>query len=109
MCTYCTRGLTLIASFHRDPKLPFVVHRGFCFPISVYCRSPDEATRVWQILQPIAEVMDGEPNEAVAVAFLTNVVVAKMFQDDDAAEAYAAFFGMHRRPVLFLSWYVMIS
>ena len=83
-------------------------HRGSCFPISVYCRSLREATRVWQILQPVAEVMDGESNEAVAVAFLTNVIVAKMFGDDDSMEFYPTFFGMHRRPVLFLSWYCII-
>ena len=49
--------------------------------------------------------MDGQTNDDVAVAFLTNVVVARMFGQDESAEFYATFFGSHRRPVLFLSWY----
>lgn len=87
------------------PELPPVDHGGDCFPICIYCRSPTEAVRAWQILQPIAEVMDGKPNDEVATAFLTNVVVARMFEHDERVEFYATFFGLHRRPVLFLSWY----
>ena len=56
-------------------------------------------------MQPIAEAMDGQANDDVAVAFLTNVVVARMFGQDESAEFYATFFGSQRRPVLFLCWY----
>lgn len=57
---------------------------------------------VWQ-LQNIAEIMEMEPNEKVAAAFVTSVVVCHLFSADETAHFHAALLGFYRRPVLFFT------
>ena len=88
----------------RTRQLPHASIGGTCFPLSIHCRSQQEAERVWHILQPIADVMENEGKADVAAAFMVNVVVRKLFQNEQGMEFFAAFLGFHGRPVVYLSW-----
>ena len=88
----------------RTRQLPHADVGGSCFPLSVHCRSQNEAERVWNILEPIADVVANLAKEDVAAAFLMNVVVRKLFENDPQVTVYAAFLGFNRRPVVYLSW-----
>ena len=88
----------------RTRQLPHADVGGSCFPLSVHCRSQNEAERVWNILEPITDVVENKAKEEVAAAFLLNVVVRKLFESDPQVTAHAAFLGFHRRPVVYLSW-----
>lgn len=86
-------------------QIPFRKYADPCFPMSVYCRSREEADQVYQF-QHFVRRIERQSVGDVVQALLSNTQLCELFGESISGvkEFYAAPYNGMKRPTVFLSW-----
>lgn len=87
----------------RCPDLPFPTYGGPNFPIAVYCRSPEEAQKIWA-LNKLVEDIEDDNIEDVKRTLLSSALASNVLSGERKIKFYSALYSSLRYACIFLSW-----